>query len=54
MLKYIHLKPDASLPDSLNLELFKAVVVIEHPVSPVSVDWQGEVSASLIRKGCCL
>lgn len=49
MIKYVHLKPGADLPDVSRLRPFKAIVVVEESVTP---EWQAKVSAWLISSGC--
>ena len=48
-MKYIYLPPDTDLPDIFELEPFRAIVVVE---SPVSANWQALVSSWLVRSGC--
>jgi len=47
--KYLHLLPDAALPELEGLKRFKAVLVIESEVSQI---WQWEVSRWLVSSGC--
>lgn len=46
--EYIHLQPDSSPPE-LRGAPFRAVVVIEAPVTP---DWRASVSKWLVESGC--
>ncbi|HEY0846363.1 MAG TPA: hypothetical protein VGE12_13425 [Noviherbaspirillum sp.] len=51
-LKYLHLLPDAPLPDLAGLQRFKAVLAVE---SPVSQTWQWDLCRWLVASGClCL
>lgn len=47
--KYLHLLPDAVLPELGGLNRFKVVLVIESEVSQM---WQWEVSRWLVSSGC--
>lgn len=47
--KYLHLLPDATLPELSGLHRFKAVLVIESDVSQM---WQWDVSRWLVSSGC--
>lgn len=47
--KYLHLLPDAALPELGELHRFKVVVVIESEVSQM---WQWDVSRWLVSSGC--
>ena len=47
--KYLHLPPDATLPELGGLHRFKAVLVIESEVSQM---WQWDVSRWLVSSGC--
>lgn len=48
-MKYIHLSPGSELPPIESMRPFKAIVIIE---SPVTVAWQHLVSAWLVNSGC--
>jgi len=48
-LKYLHLLPDAALPDLGGLHRFKAVLIIESEASQM---WQWDVSRWLVSSGC--
>lgn len=46
---YLHLAPEAVLPDITSLAPFRAVLIIEAVVAPT---WQATVSEWLVRSGC--
>lgn len=48
-MKYIHLAPEEELPEILDSELFKAIVVVD---SVVTSKWQAQVSSWLVDSGC--
>ncbi|HYD58733.1 MAG TPA: hypothetical protein VEC35_00160 [Noviherbaspirillum sp.] len=48
-MKYLHLPPDADLPELGGLHRFKAVLIIESEVSQM---WQWDVSRWLVSSGC--
>ena len=48
-IKYLHLLPDAALPELGGLRRFKAVLVIESEMSQM---WQWDVSRWLVSSGC--
>ncbi len=48
-LEYLRLTPDGEIPQASRRNPFRAVVVIEEPVS---TEWQADVSAWLVASGC--
>ena len=50
-LKYLHLLPDAPLPELSGLHRFKAILAVESDVSQM---WQWDVSRWLVTSGCKL
>lgn len=51
-MKYLHLLPDAALPELAGLRRFKAVLIVESDASQM---WQWELSRWLVSSGCrCL
>lgn len=47
--KYLHLPPDAGLPELAGMHRFKAILAIE---AEVSQTWQWDVSRWLVSSGC--
>jgi hypothetical protein len=48
-IRYLHLLPDAALPETGGLHRFKVVLVVESEVSQM---WQWDVSRWLVSSGC--
>lgn len=46
---YLHLKPEAVLPDVAHLARFRVVIIVE---SNVTSEWQEAVSEWLVQSGC--
>ncbi len=48
-LTYLQLRPESSLPEISGVSPFRAIMVIEEPVS---LEWQSQVSTWLVQSGC--